>query len=55
MEIWIDCRSEQEDSLPEGFDRMLSEGHLTINGNKIMQSGSIFGAYSHIEDNNGQD
>jgi len=55
MEIWIDCRSEEEDSLPEGFDRMLSEGHLTINGNKIMQSGCIFGAYSHIEDNNGQD
>ena len=55
MEIWIDCRSEQEDSLPEGFDRILAEGHLTINGNKIMQSGSIFGAYCHIDDNSGQD
>lgn len=55
MEIWIDCRSGQEKSLPEGFDRMLSEEHLTINGNKIMQGGSIFGAYSRIKDNSGQD
>lgn len=55
MEIWIDCRSGEEKSLPEGFDRMLSEGHLTINGNKIMQGGSIFGAYCRIKDNSGQD
>lgn len=54
MEIWIDCRRGEVGSLPEGCDRMLREGDLSIDGKKILKDSSVFGAYIHIENHAGQ-